>query len=229
MVVNIRGAGASKRDEDPRLAATDPPDTELVQRAREGDRAAFRVLVERHQRASYALAMGMLRHEADARDALQEAFLKAFRNLGNFHGEAAFSTWLYRIVTNACIDRRRRRKVTVEADDATIGSVDSSPTLAVAPRNPHRELERARLGERIQAALSKLPDYHRDAVVLREIEGLSYAEIAEATGVSIGTVMSRLFHARQKLQAALADPAEGDLGARAGRSAGSTGTGKESA
>jgi RNA polymerase sigma-70 factor (ECF subfamily) len=223
MVVNIRGAGASKGQEEPKIAA-DPPDTELVQRAREGDRDAFRVLVERHQRASFALAMGMLRHEADARDALQEAFLKAFRNLGHFHGDAAFSTWLYRIVTNACIDRRRRRKVTVEADDATIGAVDSSPTLAVVPRNPQRELERARLGERIQEALAKLPDYHRDTVVLREIEGLSYAEIAEATGVSIGTVMSRLFHARQKLQAALADMVEGDLGARAAR-----GAGKESA
>jgi RNA polymerase sigma-70 factor (ECF subfamily) len=214
MAVNNRDSGASKGHEEPKHAA-DPPDTELVQRAREGDRGAFRVLVERHQRASFALAMGMLRHEADARDALQEAFLKAFRNLGNFQGEAAFSTWLYRIVTNACIDRRRRRKVMVEADEATIGSVDSSPTLAVVPRNPQRELERARLGERIQEALAQLPDYHRDTVVLREIEGLSYQEIADATGVSIGTVMSRLFHARQKLQVALADMAEGDRSARA--------------
>ncbi len=209
MAVNKPGAAASKREE-PKSLAHDPPDTELVQRAREGDRAAFRVLVERHQRASFALAIGMLRHEADARDALQEAFLKAFRNLGSFHGDAAFSTWLYRIVSNACIDRRRRRKITVEADDVTIGAVDSSPTLAVMPRNPHRELERTRLGERIQAALAKLPDYHRDTVVLREVEGLSYAEIAEATGVSIGTVMSRLFHARQKLQVALSDVYDGD-------------------
>lgn len=209
MALNKPGARASKGHEEPTTVAATPPDTELVQRAREGDREAFRVLVERHQRASFALAMGMLRHEADARDALQEAFLKAFRNLGSFHGDAAFSTWLYRIVSNACIDRRRRRKVTVEVDDVTIGAVDSSPTLAVMPRSPQRELERARLGERIHAALAKLPDYHRDTVVLREIEGLSYAEIAEATGVSIGTVMSRLFHARQKLQAALADVYEG--------------------
>lgn len=231
MVVNSRDGGASKRDLEPSTRANDPPDTDLVRRAREGDRNAFRQLVERHQRAAFALAMGMLRHEADARDALQEAFLKAFRSLDGFHGDAAFSTWLYRIVSNACIDRRRRRKITVEADDANLGAVDSSPTLAVMPRSPHRELERHRLGERIGAALEKLPDYHRDTVILREVEGLSYAEIAEATGVSIGTVMSRLFHARQKLQVALADlhdgsPARGSLVASKDGSGGEATAGK---
>ena len=214
MVVNSRDVGASKRDLEPSTRANDPPDTDLVRLAREGDRNAFRQLVERHQRAAFALAMGMLRHEADARDALQEAFLKAFRSLDGFHGDAAFSTWLYRIVSNACID-----------------AVDSSPTLAVMPRSPHRELERHRLGERIGAALEKLPDYHRDTVILREVEGLSYAEIAEATGVSIGTVMSRLFHARQKLQVALADlhdgsPARGSLVASKDGSGGEAPAGK---
>ncbi len=208
MGVNRSGGGASNGLEEKNSRATESPDADLVERARAGDHDAFRRLVERHQRASYALAIGMLRHEADARDALQEAFLKAYRNLASFQGNAAFSTWLYRIVTNACIDRRRRRKITVEADDATIGAVDSSPTLAVMPRNPHRELERIHLGERIHEALGKLPEHHRDAIVLRELEGLSYAEIAVATGVSIGTVMSRLFNARQKLQLALADVAE---------------------
>ena len=204
--LNNGRADASKHDLESVARAVPPPipsDVELVALARSGDRAAFRVLIERHQRAAFGLAIGMLRHEADARDALQEAFLKAFRGLENFHGDAAFSTWLYRIVSNACIDRRRRRKLTVEADDATIGALESSPTLAVMPRSPHRELERSRLGERISAALQNLPDNQRNTVILREIEGLSYAEIAEATGVSIGTVMSRLFHARQKLQVAL--------------------------
>lgn len=157
-----------------------------------------------HQRRAYAVALGVLHDPDDARDVCQEAFLKAHRNLGSFEGDAQFFTWLYRIVMNLCIDQlRKRRGEKVEFDEA-IASDDPNDDAGIAPRrlgfDPGRALDDKELREQIREALAQLPSVHRAVLVMREIEGLSYQEMADRVGCSIGTIMSRLFHARRKMQ-----------------------------
>jgi RNA polymerase sigma-70 factor (ECF subfamily) len=168
-------------------------DTDAVRAAQGGDAAAFAALVKRHQQRALAVAIGILRHGEDARDACQEAFLRAFRGLDRFDHEAQFSTWLYRIVVNVCLDRLRAKSAGVVALD------DVAATLA-GDDDPSRAVDGHQLGDRITAALDQLSEKHRTALVLREVQGLSYQEIAEAMHCSIGTVMSRLFHARKRMQ-----------------------------
>jgi len=185
-------------------------DRALVVRAQQGDQRAFRELFERYHKRAYAVAFGVLKNKHDALDVVQEAFVKVHRHLDGFQGSSSFYTWLYRIVMNLAIDQLRRKKTArpVEYDDA----IDREGALAdehVLPRmldaNPRRTVIRRELMARVEAALATLPDYHRQVIVLREIEGLSYEEMAEVLEVPKGTIMSRLFHARQKLQRALAD------------------------
>lgn len=157
-----------------------------------------------HQRRAYAVALGVLHDPDDARDVCQEAFLKAHRNLASFEGDAQFFTWLYRIVMNLCIDQlRKRRGEKVEFDEA-IASDDPNDDAGIAPRrlgfDPGRALDDKELRDQIREALAQLPSVHRAVLVMREIEGLSYQEMADRVGVSIGTIMSRLFHARRKMQ-----------------------------
>lgn len=185
-------------------------DRELVEAARTGDRQAFRTLVERHQRRAYAIAFSLLRDESDAAEVVQEAFLRVYRGLATFQGGSSFFTWLYRIVTNLSIDvLRRPGRQTDELDEAR-GPVDESDegSFALLSRldgaDPLDSMHRAELAKAIKAALDALPPYHRGVIVMREIEGFSYEEMAQAMGVSKGTIMSRLFHARQKLQRSLA-------------------------
>jgi RNA polymerase sigma-70 factor, ECF subfamily len=176
--------------------AEGPADLELVARARAGDRDAFRLLVERYEGRAYAIAYGFLGNREDAREIVQEAFLKAYRTLAGFRGEAGFYTWLYRIVVNLAIDfRRRDRPAPLEEPDRLRDPREADPAS---------EAYRGELREAIRAAIDGLPREQRAVIVLRELEGLSYAEIAEVEQVPIGTVMSRLFYARRKLQAALA-------------------------
>ena len=178
------------------VGAQVPPDHDLVARAREGDRDAFRVLVERYEGRVYAIAFGLVGHREDARDVVQEALFKAYRMLGGFRGESSFYTWLYRIVVNVAIDlRRKERPSPLEAPDRLADEGAESPADAAY----RQELRTA-----IRTAVEALPAEQRAVIVLRELEGLSYAEIAEVEQVPIGTVMSRLFYARRKLQAALA-------------------------
>jgi RNA polymerase sigma-70 factor (ECF subfamily) len=181
-------------------------DNELVAKARRGDDAAFCELVRRHQQKALAVAVGIVRDPDDARDLCQEAFLRAHRGLADFDGQAQFSTWLYRIVVNQCIDHlRRRRPDRVELDEA-IGESDLSELPPPSKGfDPARVLARRELGQRIADALDHLSPAHRTVLVLREVQGLSYKEIADAMRCSIGTVMSRLFHARRKAQQLLAD------------------------
>lgn len=179
--------------------------------ARNGDDRAFRSLVERHERRAFVIAVGLLRDEADAREVVQEAFLRVHRGLDKFQGASSFFTWLYRIISNLSIDvlRKPGRQVAPEPDDGHLPQgVDEAdfPLLArIDGADPLDRLDRQRLGARISEALDALPPYHRGVIVMREVEGLSYEEMAEAMGVSKGTIMSRLFHARQKMQRALAD------------------------
>ena len=184
-------------------------DLELVRQAKLGEASAFRELVERYQQRAYSVAFGVLGNSEDARDVAQDSFLKAFKSLSRFRETSSFYTWLYRIVFNMAIDYRRKRYRQVELPvgrardlDATsygIENTSRSPLLAKIP-TPDQSLERNQIGAAIKEAIESLSPEHRAVVVLREIEGLSYSEISKVIKCSKGTVMSRLFHARRKLQ-----------------------------
>jgi RNA polymerase sigma-70 factor (ECF subfamily) len=186
-------------------------DRVLVEQARAGDGAAFRSLVQRHQRRAFGIAFALVHHEEDAQEVVQEAFVRVYRNLPAFNGSSSFFTWLYRIVTNLSIDLLRkpsRRETGLEDapafDEGADARADFSLLARLGMASPADVVRRKELAACIEDALATLPPYHRGVIVMREIEGLSYEEMAEAMGVSKGTIMSRLFHARKKLQAALA-------------------------
>jgi RNA polymerase sigma-70 factor, ECF subfamily len=197
-------------------------DLELVRRVQNGDNLAFRTLVERHQRRAFAIALSLVRHEQDARDIVQDAFLRVHRSLASFQGSSSFFTWLYRIVTNLAIDLvRRPGRNTDELEEdrqrisSTPGSTEQPDPIWVSKidgADPLEVLRRKELAKRMQEAIDSLPAYHKAVILMREVEGLSYEEMAEAMQVSKGTIMSRLFHARQKLQKALADCYEEENG-----------------
>jgi RNA polymerase sigma-70 factor (ECF subfamily) len=153
--------------------------------------------------------MGLVRDENDAREIVQEAFLRVYRGLDSFQGSSSFFTWLYRIVTNLAIDLMRkpgRRDTALQEDRATDEEPTEFPLVSrIDGADPIDVIRRREIAQRIQAALDALPPYHRGVILMREVEGMSYEEMAQAMGVSKGTIMSRLFHARQKLQRALAD------------------------
>ena len=197
-----------------------PPDAEVVERARRGDHAAFRVLVERYEGRAYRLALRVLRDEEQARDAVQDAFLKVYGSLDRFEGRSRFYTWLYRIVMNQCLDRKRRDKSDREVewkDDVASDVAEGASSLAggLGPGGPEDQVGRLELRKLVADAIDALPEDARRTIQLREIDGLSYKEIAEALGIPKGTVMSRLHYARRRLQellrAAGVDPlAEGE-------------------
>ncbi len=181
----------------------------LIARSQGGDLSAFDELTRRYRNQVFAIAYNALRNEQDAWDLSQEALLKAWRSIGRFRGQASFFTWIYRIVVNLTIDTLRRKRIEggTEFDDAT-SLREIEPGAATAPRaepEPRQRLENREVQVRIDAALEKLSPEHRLAIVLREIEGRSYEEIASAMECSVGTVMSRLFYARKKLQTLLKD------------------------
>lgn len=184
-------------------------DAVLVARCQAGDSAAFGELVTQYRNKVFATIYNVTRNEQDAWDLSQEAFLKAWRNMAHFRGQSSFFTWLYRIAMNITIDRLRRKQIegSVEFDE-TLGLHDIEPGSATTPRSvpaPSQNLQNKEIQVRIEAAIAKLPPDHRLVIVLREIDGLSYEEIATAAECSVGTVMSRLFYARKKLQTLLND------------------------
>ncbi|GAB4288975.1 MAG: sigma-70 family RNA polymerase sigma factor [Myxococcota bacterium] len=168
-----------------------------------GESEAYSALVKRHQGRLYATAVGILRDEGDAAEAVQEAFLRAYESLCNFRGGASFYSWAHRILVNVCIDRLRERGRAEmrEFDDELAEDSLRSLSEAVGGMgdDPFEGAYRAELAALISDALSNLDEKHRMIVILREVEEMSYKEIAEALGIGIGTVMSRLFHARKKL------------------------------
>lgn len=189
-------------------------DDNLVKRCRNGDRAAFQALYERYNKRVYFVALGVVKNAEDAQDVVQEAFIKVHRNIDGFQGNSSFYTWLYRIVKNLAIDHIRRRKHVTEFDekfkkDDVVG--DGSLLPRIMDQHPGKTVGRRELSEQIQRALESLPEHHREVLILRESDGLSYEEIAELVDIPKGTVMSRLFHARKKMQAALAGYIDGDL------------------
>jgi len=178
-------------------------DRELVRRSRAGDSRAFRELFDRYHRQLLAVAVGLTGNPDDAMDVVQETFIRAHKNLGSFQGESSFYTWLYRIAVNLGIDYRRRaarRAEIVQPEPIDENVKDSDRTSG-----PESELERHQLGARILRAIDELTPEHKAAIILREIEGLSYEDISQVMQCSKGTVMSRLHYARRKLQAKLRD------------------------
>jgi RNA polymerase sigma factor (sigma-70 family) len=167
---------------------------ELIQRAKGGDLDCFNQLVERYQREVYNLSLRMLSNASAAEDATQDAFLSAFRGIGKFRG-GIFRAWLFRIAANACRDQLRslRRRPTTSLDDVPFELESDQPS-------PEDFAMRQELGEEIKRALAALPPDQRLAVILRDIEGLDYEEIAQVTGSSLGTVKSRINRGRARLR-----------------------------
>jgi len=209
-----------------RKELTSPSDADVIARARKGDHDAFRVLVERYQERAYGLALRVLRDEEWARDVVQEGFIKVYRSLDRFEGRSSFYTWLYRIVMNLCLDAKRSDRSSRHVEWDETAPLEADPASADAVSAVHQEftgpagsLERAELREFMARAIEQLPDDARQTLLLREVEGLSYAEIAECLGVPKGTVMSRLHHARRRVREILvasgALDADGDLVATA--------------
>lgn len=183
-------------------------DGELVEAVQKGDGTAYRALVEKYQGRIYAVIYGMVRNREDARDLTQEAFVKAYRNISGFRSDAKFYTWLYRIAMNLTIDFTRRRKrnpVTTVEDEVAERSSDGGVAEVHRIQSPGKALERKQLYRAIMDALEELPEQQKQVILLREIEGLSYKEISEIMGIAEGTVMSRLFYARKRLQTLLGD------------------------
>jgi RNA polymerase sigma-70 factor (ECF subfamily) len=212
-LVNEPPAQTSERSKEAREREL-KEDEGLVERAKVGDRAAFQALFQKYHRRVYAVALGVVKRPEDAMDVVQDAFIKVHKHLGTFQGNSSFYTWLYRIVMNLGIDHvRRTRKVVEWGDDVPLDQAAGDGTMVpkVADSNPSRTLVRRELSEKIRQALDTLPEYHRAVILLREVEGMSYEEIAEVLQVPKGTIMSRLFHARRKMQDQLQPYLEGDL------------------
>ncbi|MEE9385943.1 MAG: sigma-70 family RNA polymerase sigma factor [Nannocystaceae bacterium] len=185
----------------------DSDDLTLVEACRAGDRRAFRILMERHQRRIYTVAYGYVRTKEDALDVVQESFLKVHRYLDNFRGGSSFYTWLYRVVSNVCIDhlRRNKRRRAVEYQDEIRHDSDTAldeeaDRRIVNAGDPSALLERKEILAAVQDSLRYLSDTHREIIVMRELQGMTYEEMAQAMKCSKGTIMSRLFHARKNLQ-----------------------------
>ncbi|MBM6976563.1 RNA polymerase sigma factor [Intestinimonas butyriciproducens] len=181
---------------------------ELVARARRGDESAFEALVTENEKRIYNLCRRLTGNQEDAAELTQEAFLNAWRGLGRFQGESSFSTWLYRLATNACIDflrkekRRQSLSMTVSLDDEEEARQVELPDERYAPEGA---LERAEARRAVAEGLERLTLEHRQVLVMREIHGLSYAEIGQVLGLEEGTVKSRIARARGALRKVLTE------------------------
>ena len=191
------------------IDAVEPDDVELVKRCQAGDSGAFNALVTRYRSKAFTMIYGMVQNEQDAWDLAQEGFLKAWKSIHRFKGNSSFYTWLYRILTNVTIDSLRRKGIHGEAEfDDRVAPAQVEPGSRTTPSSvplPHKKLEHREIRQRIDEAISKLSPEHRAVIVMKEIEDLQYNQIAEILRCSLGTVMSRLFYARKKLQTLLRD------------------------
>jgi RNA polymerase sigma-70 factor, ECF subfamily len=182
----------------------DADDAALVVRARAGDADAFGDLVQRYMRRAYLQALGLVGSREDALDLSQEAFVRAYRARHTLDPERPFYAWLYQILRHLCFNflRDRRTRARLLADEGQAWLIERAREAAP---DPARALERTRERRRVAAAIERLPAREREVIVLKEFEALKYREIAELVGVPVGTVMSRLYTARQRLAAALED------------------------
>ena len=197
-------------DTEATAAQADVPELDLVKQAQAGDTEAFDQLVSRFRTRVFGMIYNMVHNEQDAWDLAQDSFLKAWKSIARFRGQSSFYTWIYRIVMNVTIDWLRKKQVRgagAEFDDAIqLKEIDpASRTVPHADALPHERMEQKEIRSRIDAAIAQLSPEHRAVILMKEIEDMQYHEIAESLGCSIGTVMSRLFYARKKLQTLLRD------------------------
>jgi len=177
----------------------------IIRRVQDGDPNAFELLVTAYEKNVYNVALQMTGNREDAQDMTQEAFIKAYNSLSGFRGDSRFSSWLYRIVSNVCLDYKRKQSrrpassLTVEDDEGEEQQLD----VADESQSPEALLERKLTREAVRKGLRQLPDEQRQILLLREIQGLSYEEIGEVMDLEAGTVKSRIFRARKKLCALL--------------------------
>lgn len=199
----------SNRPEPPSASVAPPPDEGvLVKRARQGDLGAYDELVRRYQERIYATVYHMTSNHEDANDLAQEAFIKAYQALKSFKGGSSFYTWVYRIAVNKTINflKQRKNKAHLSLDDLDFNAEHDPDLVAlISEKTPRREINLTELHEKLNEAMQKLSEPHRLVVTLHDVQGLSHEEIAEIMDCNIGTVRSRLFYARQQLQAYLSD------------------------
>jgi RNA polymerase sigma factor (sigma-70 family) len=180
----------------------------LVKRARAGDLRAYDELVRRYQERIYATVYHMTANHEDANDLAQEAFIKGFQALKSFKGGSSFYTWVYRIAVNKTINflKQRKNRAQMSLDDLDFNAEHDPDLVAlISEKTPRREIDLNELQEKLNVALLKLSEPHRLVVTLHDVQGLSHEEIAEIMDCNIGTVRSRLFYARQQLQAHMSD------------------------
>ena len=192
------------------LAQVDVSELDLVKQCQAGNTEAFDQLVTRYRTRVFAMIYNMVHNEQDAWDLAQDSFVKAWKSIGRFRGRSSFYTWIYRIVMNVTIDWLRKKQVKgagAEFNDAIqLREIEpASRTVPKADPLPHERMERSEIRARIDNAIAQISPEHRAVILMKEIEEMQYHEIAEALGCSIGTVMSRLFYARKKLQNLLKD------------------------
>jgi RNA polymerase sigma-70 factor (ECF subfamily) len=191
-------------------AQADVSELDLIRRCQAGDTEAFDELVTRYRTRVFGMIYNMVHSEQDAWDLAQDSFFKAWKSIKRFRGHSSFYTWIYRIVMNVTIDWLRKKHVKgvgTEFNDATqLKEIDpASKTVPKTEALPHQMMERDEIRARIEKAIAQLSPEHRAVILMKEIDDMQYHEIAEALGCSIGTVMSRLFYARKKLQNLLRD------------------------
>jgi RNA polymerase sigma-70 factor (ECF subfamily) len=215
-IERVETGSTVSRDSTGRVSASpDPPDEVLVVRFQSGDRAAFALLVRRHQSGLYNFALRNLRERTAAEDIVQEAFVRVAQSAADFKSDARFSTWVYTIVRNLCIDQIRknalRRHPSLDEQARRGSDGGDGPTLGEQTADPRgrsdieRTVEVGRMKERILAAIDALPDDQREVYLMREMSNLRFKEIAEITGVPENTVKSRMRYALERLQEALAE------------------------
>ena len=191
-------------------AQSDVSEIDLVKRCQDGDSEAFDELVTRYRTRIFGMIYNMVHSEQDAWDLAQDSFVKAWKSIGRFRGKSSFYTWIYRIVMNVTIDWLRKKQIRgggAEFDDA-VQLKEIDPAAKTAPKAdelPYERMQRGELRAKIDNAIAQLSPEHRAVILMKETEDMQYHEIAEALGCSIGTVMSRLFYARKKLQTLLKD------------------------
>ncbi len=197
------------------LLSVDTGDLGLVQRVQKGDKTAFDLLVLKYQHKVVKLVTRYLRDPSDAEDVAQEAFIKAYRALPQFRGDSAFYTWLYRIAINTAknaIVSRDRSPIDFDLDMQNIEESNSMQMRLADPETPESLLQTEEIRVTVNEAIDALPEDLRTAIVLRELEGLSYEDIAQAMDCPVGTVRSRIFRAREAIDRRLSEVFEGGLG-----------------
>src|SRR6266568_349352 len=192
------------------LTQVDVSDLELVKRCQAGETEAFDELVTRYRTRVFAMIYNMVHNEQDAWDLAQESFVKAWKSIKRFRRQSSFYTWVYRIVMNVTIDWLRKKQIKGAGsefnDSIQLKEIDpASRTVPKAEPLPHERMERNEIRAKIDNAIGQLSPEHRAVILMKEIDDMQYHEIAETLGCSIGTVMSRLFYARKKLQNLLRD------------------------